>query len=114
MLREGQRFFTDIEKEGILLDGAGNTPLAEHKPLSTAEAKAIAQQYFEQWCGGTKEFYIDAQNAYAGTGVQAGGSSAALHNVLIGQCLLKSARSASIRPHYGNNRSEKFRKLKSS
>ncbi|MBN9383838.1 MAG: HEPN domain-containing protein [Chitinophagaceae bacterium] len=63
MLREGQYFFTDIEKEGILLYDAGNTPLAERKPLSTAEAKAIAQQYFEQWYGGAKEFYIDAQNA---------------------------------------------------
>ncbi|HVU96982.1 MAG TPA: HEPN domain-containing protein [Puia sp.] len=64
MLSEGQYFFTDIEKEGILLYDAGNTPLAERKPLSTSEAKAIAQQYFEQWYGGAKEFYIDAQNAY--------------------------------------------------
>jgi predicted nucleotidyltransferase len=29
MLSEGQYFFTDIEKEGILLYDAGNTPLAE-------------------------------------------------------------------------------------
>jgi hypothetical protein len=56
MLSEGQYFFTDIEKEGILLYDAGNTPLAERKPLSTAEAKAIAQQYFEQWYGGARNF----------------------------------------------------------
>jgi predicted nucleotidyltransferase len=49
MLSEGQYFFTDIEQEGILLYDAGNTPLAERKPLSPAEAKAIAQHYYEQW-----------------------------------------------------------------
>jgi uncharacterized protein len=49
MLTEGQYFFTDIEKEGILLYDAGNTPLAERKPLSPAEAKAITQDYFDQW-----------------------------------------------------------------
>jgi len=49
MLSEGQYFFTDIEKEGILLYDAGNTLLAERKPLSPAEAKAIAQNYFDQW-----------------------------------------------------------------
>lgn len=49
MLSEGQYFFSDIEKEGILLYDAGNTALAERKPLSSAEAKTIAQQYFDQW-----------------------------------------------------------------
>jgi len=49
MLSEGQYFFTDIEQEGILLYDAGNTPLAERKSLSPAEAKAIAQNYYEQW-----------------------------------------------------------------
>jgi uncharacterized protein len=34
MLSEEQYFFTDIEKDGILLYDAGNTPLAWHKPLS--------------------------------------------------------------------------------
>jgi HEPN domain-containing protein/predicted nucleotidyltransferase len=56
MLSEGQYFFTDIEKEGILLYDAGNIPLAERKPLSKAEAKAVAQKYFEQWYGGAKGF----------------------------------------------------------
>ena len=63
MLLEGQYFFTDIEKEGILLYDAGNVPLAERKALSQAEAKAVAQQYFEQWYEGAREFYIDAENA---------------------------------------------------
>jgi len=60
MLTEGQYFFTDIEKEGILLYDAGNTPLAERKPLSPAEAKAIAQNYFEQWYGVAAEFYTSS------------------------------------------------------
>jgi uncharacterized protein len=56
MLIEGQYFFTDIEKEGILLYDAGNITLAERKPLSQAEAKAIAQQYYDQWFISAKEF----------------------------------------------------------
>jgi len=56
MLSEGQYFFTDIEKEGILLHDAGNTPLADRKPLSPAEAKAIVQNYFDQWLSPAKEF----------------------------------------------------------
>ena len=61
MLSEGQYFFTDIEKEGILLYDAGNIPLAERKPLSQAEAKAIAQQYFDQWFVSAREFYRSAE-----------------------------------------------------
>lgn len=34
MLREGQYFFTDIEKEGIVLYDSSNAQLAERKPLS--------------------------------------------------------------------------------
>lgn len=64
MLSEGQYFFSDIEEEGILLYDAGTTALAERKPLSPAEAKTIAQHYFDQWFESAKEFLIDAQNAY--------------------------------------------------
>jgi HEPN domain-containing protein/predicted nucleotidyltransferase len=56
MLTEGQYFFTDIEKEGILLYDAGTTPLAERKPLSPGEAKAVAQAYYDQWFVSAKEF----------------------------------------------------------
>jgi HEPN domain-containing protein/predicted nucleotidyltransferase len=56
MLSEGQYFFADIEKEGILLYDAGNIPLAERKPLSPSEAKAIAQKYFEQWYYSAEKF----------------------------------------------------------
>jgi HEPN domain-containing protein/predicted nucleotidyltransferase len=56
MLNEGQYFFTDIEQEGIMLYDAGNTPLAERRPLTPAEAQAIAQQYYEQWFESAKGF----------------------------------------------------------
>jgi uncharacterized protein len=56
-LGEGQYFFSDIEKEGILLYDAGNIPLAERRILSPAEIKAIAQADFDKWYGGAKEFY---------------------------------------------------------
>ncbi|RFM25756.1 hypothetical protein [Deminuibacter soli] len=49
-------FFTGIEKEGILLYDAGNTPLAERKPLSATAAKAIAQEYFDKWYYSAKGF----------------------------------------------------------
>ncbi len=64
MLTEGQYFFTDIEKEGILLYDAGITPLAERKPLSTAEAKAVAQKYFEQWYYSAQTFLKIARYCY--------------------------------------------------
>ena len=55
MLTEGQYFFTDIEQEGILLYDAGNVALAERKTLTPAEAKAIAQEYFDHWFSTAKD-----------------------------------------------------------
>jgi len=48
-LTEGQYFFSDIKKEGILLYDAGNIPLAEQKELNAAERKQIAQEDFNYW-----------------------------------------------------------------
>jgi len=45
MLREGQYFFTDIEKEGIVLYDSGNTQLAERKPLSPQEVNATLKNW---------------------------------------------------------------------
>jgi hypothetical protein len=56
MVSEARYFFTDIEKEGILLYDAGNVALAERKPLSPAEAKAIAEQYYRQRLVSAQEF----------------------------------------------------------
>ena len=56
MLSEGQYFFIDIEKEGILLYDAGTVPLAQRKPLSAQQAKTIAQAYYEQWFTSAQSF----------------------------------------------------------
>lgn len=60
MLSEGQYFFSDIEKEGILLYDAGRLVLAERRPLSPEQAQAIARRYYDQWYGGAREFYRSA------------------------------------------------------
>jgi uncharacterized protein len=60
MLGEGHYFFSDIEKEGVMLYDAGNTPLAERRPLTPAEMKRIAEEYFEQWYRSAKGFYDSA------------------------------------------------------
>ena len=56
MLSEGQYFFSDIEQEGILLYDAGNVPLAERRQLTNAEAKAVAQEYYDQLFTGGEEY----------------------------------------------------------
>ena len=61
MLSEGHYFFTDIEKEGILLYDARNVLLAERKPLSPAEAKTIAQEYYGQWFESARGFLKGAK-----------------------------------------------------
>jgi HEPN domain-containing protein/predicted nucleotidyltransferase len=48
-LSDGQYFFSDIEKEGIMLYDAGNIPLAEKRELSSQEKKEIAQNDFDHW-----------------------------------------------------------------
>lgn len=48
-LSEGQYFFSDIQKEGILLYDADNIPLAERKEITYAEKKKLAQEDFDHW-----------------------------------------------------------------
>ncbi|NML39625.1 HEPN domain-containing protein [Chitinophaga sp. G-6-1-13] len=48
-LSEGQYFFSDIKREGILLYDGGNIPLAELKELSARERHDIAKEDFEHW-----------------------------------------------------------------
>jgi HEPN domain-containing protein/predicted nucleotidyltransferase len=64
MLSEGHYFFSDIEKEGVMLYDAEVTLLAERRPLSPAEMKVIAQEYYEQWFESAKEFLITTQDCY--------------------------------------------------
>ncbi|ARQ56942.1 UNVERIFIED_ORG: hypothetical protein GGE64_004772 [Rhizobium etli] len=45
-LKEGQYFFSDIRKEGIVLYELDDEPLAEPKPLSPADRLRVAEEHF--------------------------------------------------------------------
>lgn len=47
-LKEGQYFFSDIRKEGVVLYELDDEPLAEPKLLSTRERLRVAKEHFEQ------------------------------------------------------------------
>lgn len=57
-LSEGQYFFSDIKKEGILLYNSGNYQLVEARELTPEENKKIAQEYFEEWFESASSFFI--------------------------------------------------------
>lgn len=46
-LAQGQTFFTDIKRDGIVIHDAPGFPLAEPKDLSPEETYQLAQEYFE-------------------------------------------------------------------
>ncbi|MHC4396074.1 MAG: HEPN domain-containing protein [Planctomycetota bacterium] len=56
-LAEGQYFFADIKKEGILLYDSGNYKLARKRKLKPAEQQRIAQNHFDYWFNKAKGFY---------------------------------------------------------
>lgn len=56
-LSEGQYFFSDIKKEGILLYDSGNYQLVKPRKLTPVENKKIAEEYFEQWFESANEFF---------------------------------------------------------
>ena len=56
-LAEGQYFFTDIYKEGVMLYDSSHFTLPPRKEISRAEQKRIAQEYFDEAFTSAKEFY---------------------------------------------------------
>ncbi|WP_041678819.1 nucleotidyltransferase and HEPN domain-containing protein [Rhizobium etli] len=46
-LKEGQYFFSDIRREGIVLYELDDEPLAEPKPLSPADRLRVAKEHYE-------------------------------------------------------------------
>ena len=56
-LGEGQYFFSDIVREGILLFDSGRHELAEARELDGAERAWIARRDFKQWFKGACDFY---------------------------------------------------------
>lgn len=63
-LREGNYFFGDIKREGVVLFNTSRYQLAEKRDMVPAELQARAQEDFEQWFTSANEFYIDFENAY--------------------------------------------------
>jgi HEPN domain-containing protein/predicted nucleotidyltransferase len=59
-IEEGQFFFTDIKKEGILLYDAGNVALAEQRELTAKERKDIAQRDFDKYFKTAKSFLANS------------------------------------------------------
>ncbi|WP_105432506.1 nucleotidyltransferase and HEPN domain-containing protein [Neorhizobium sp. T6_25] len=55
-LKEGQYFFCDIRKEGIILYELDDEPLAEPRPLSPADRLRVATDHFEDRFLAAKEF----------------------------------------------------------
>ncbi|MFK3857195.1 nucleotidyltransferase and HEPN domain-containing protein [Agrobacterium pusense] len=47
-LQDGQYFFVDLAREGIILHEFDDRPLAEPKPLSPADALRVAEGHFEK------------------------------------------------------------------
>ena len=56
-LAEGQYFFSDIRKEGIMLFDNKKKQLSEKRQLTKKEIKKIAQDNFDEWFGGAKAFF---------------------------------------------------------
>lgn len=64
-IAEGQYFFTDIKKEGILLFDAGNVKLVEPRTLTPAEKREIAEANF-------KTFFSSGKNMLKKANYEAG------------------------------------------
>lgn len=58
-LSEGNYFFADIKKEGIVLFNSSRYQLAEKRELSNTETQAKAQADFDQWFKSANMFYED-------------------------------------------------------
>ena len=56
-LKEGQYFFSDIKKEGIILYDTGKLKLERRRKLSPAKRKQIAEEDFKMWFASAKDFY---------------------------------------------------------
>lgn len=62
-LDEGEYFFVDILREGILLFDKNCVQFASSRELTPQEKKQKAQRYFDTWFPQAREFTIDSNNA---------------------------------------------------
>lgn len=58
-LSEGQYFFSDVKKEGILLFDTGKFELSDEKKLTAQEQQQIAQKHFDYWFDKSQTFLGD-------------------------------------------------------
>ena len=56
-LSQGQYFYTDIKKEGIMLFNSKKFELEEQKSLNKKERKKIAKEYFKHWFDRARGFF---------------------------------------------------------
>ena len=55
-LAHGRYFFMDIAKDGIALYQCDDTELHQPKPKTPAQARAMAQEYFDEWYPSSNRF----------------------------------------------------------
>lgn len=63
-LEEGEYFFTDIVREGIILYDKNSVQFTAPRELTPQEKKEKAQRYFDMWFPQATEFIIDGRNAF--------------------------------------------------
>jgi uncharacterized protein len=63
-IEDGNYFFIDILKEGIMLFDSGDFQLAVPKKLSAARRQKKAQEYFDKWFKYANSFLIDFQHGF--------------------------------------------------
>ena len=62
-LRQGQYFFSDIQRQGIVLYELDDEPLAEPRPLTPADEYKVAREHFEDRFPGAKRSWETARFA---------------------------------------------------
>jgi predicted nucleotidyltransferase/HEPN domain-containing protein len=62
-LAEGQYFFSDVKKEGIVLFDSGKFDFVKERELTAKEKQRIAKDYFEHWFKSAKTFFSQYENA---------------------------------------------------
>lgn len=63
-LVEGQYFFTDIKREGVLLYQSDKWELKEPGNLTATERRAIAEEHYEVWFESSVEFFDQHKYAF--------------------------------------------------
>lgn len=62
-LRDGNYFFDEIKRDGVLIFTTNRYQLDEKQPKSPAEQQAKAQKYFDGWYESANEFFVQYNHA---------------------------------------------------